>query len=358
MLAVILTYQQVENNILTPKIQGKAVNLSAFFIIIVGDAVRRPPRRPRRAHCGAGRRDDPDLRAGVEQGPAREGRYREVGRRTRRRERLKRARPRLIGVPYDRPMSETPPRASIGYVGHATVLIDLGGVRLLTDPLLRNRVAHLRRNHKIDADSLRGVDAVLISHLHYDHLDLPSLQRLGRDMPVVAPHGAGALIRRKAAVKNVVELREGEQIEIGALTVRATHANHDSGRMPLGVKAEPIGYVIEGAGRSVYFAGDTDVFPEMTALRPIDVALLPIWGWGPTMGPGHMDPQRAAEAAALLGARVAIPIHWGTYYPVHLGLQGSPGFLTAPPAAFDREIRSLSPSTEVRVLAPGETSYL
>ena len=167
--------------------------------------------------------------------------------------------------------------------------------------------------------SLRGVDAVLISHLHYDHLDMPSLQRLGREMPVVAPRGAGALIKRKAGVRNVTEMGVGEEIQIGALTVRAVPAAHDTGRLPFGARAEPLGYVIEGAGRSVYFAGDTDVFPGMAELAPVDVALLPIWGWGPTMGPGHMDPGRAAEAAALLGARLAIPIHWGTYYPATSG---------------------------------------
>ena len=245
-------------------------------------------------------------------------------------------------------------RAAVEFVGHATVLVDLEGVRLLTDPLLRSRVAHLRRAAEVDAGALRGVDAVLVSHLHYDHLDLPSLQRLGRDMPVVAPHGAGALIRRKAGIKNVLELRAGEQLEIGAVTVRATRAAHDTGRLPFGVRAEPLGYVIEGGGRSVYFAGDTDVFPEMAGLAPIDVALLPIWGWGPTMGPGHMDPVRAAEAAALLGARLAIPIHWGTYYPIHLGIQGPPAFLATPPSLFEQAVLERAPATEVRVLRPGE----
>ena len=205
---------------------------------------------------------------------------------------------------------------------------------------------------------MRGVDAVLISHLHYDHLDLPSLQKLGREMPVVAPRGAGALIRRKAGSKNVVELRAGEEIAIGAVTVRATRAEHDTGRLPLGTQAEPLGYVIEGADRSVYFAGDTDLFDEMADLAPVDVALLPIWGWGPTMGPGHMDPTRAARAASLLGARVAIPIHWGTYYPIHLGVQGQPGFLRTPPALFEQAVLEHAPATTVQVLAPGEQTAI
>ena len=188
--------------------------------------------------------------------------------------------------------------------------------------------------------SLRGVDAVLISHLHYDHLDMPSLQRLGREMPVVAPRGAGALIKRKAGVTNVIELSAGEEIQIGAADgARRSAPSTTPGRLPFGARAEPLGYVIEGAGRSVYFAGDTDVFPGMAELAPVDVALLPIWGWGPTMGPGHMDPGRAAEAAALLGARLAIPIHWGTYYPIHLGLRGPPGFLQTPPPLFEQAMQ-------------------
>ncbi len=255
-------------------------------------------------------------------------------------------------------MDDRPAPIRIEYVGHATVLVDVSGVKLLTDPLLRNRVAHLRRAVKVDGNALRGVDTVLISHLHYDHLDLPSLQRLGREMPVVAPHGAGALIRRKAGVKNVVEMRAGEQIEVGGLSVRATRAEHDTGRLPFGVRAEPLGYVIEGGGRSVYFAGDTDVFDEMAELAPVDVALLPIWGWGPTMGPGHMDPTRAARAAALLRARAAIPIHWGTYYPIHLGIQGKPAFLGTPPALFEQAVSERAPATEVRVLQPGETTEI
>ena len=107
------------------------------------------------------------------------------------------------GRHYDRAMKEQP-GLTVSYVGHATVLLDLEGVKLLTDPLLRSRVAHLRRAGKVDRGALRGLDAVLVSHLHYDHLDLPSLQSLGRETPVIAPKGAGALIRRKAAATNVI----------------------------------------------------------------------------------------------------------------------------------------------------------
>jgi L-ascorbate metabolism protein UlaG (beta-lactamase superfamily) len=255
-------------------------------------------------------------------------------------------------------VSETEPHAAITYVGHATVLLDLDGVPVLSDPLLRSRVTHLRRAYKVDPATLRGIDAVLISHLHYDHLDFPSLQRLGRDMPVVAPRGAGALIRKKAATSRVVEIGVGEQVEIGSLTIRATRADHDTGRLPFGVRADPVGFVIEGGGRSVYFAGDTDLFDEMREIGPVDVALLPIWGWGPTMGPGHMDPVRAAQAAALLEARLAIPIHWGTYYPIHLGVRGRPGFLDTPPAIFEAALREYAPHTELRVLRPGASTQI
>ena len=140
--------------------------------------------------------------------------------------------------------------------------------------------------------------------------------------------------------------------------MHATEASHDTGRLPFGVRAEPLGYVLEGDGRRVYFAGDTDIFDGMQNLAPVDVALLPIWGWGPTMGPGHMDPARAAQAAALVQARLAIPIHWGTYYPIHLGLQGPPAFLTTPPALFEQAVAEASSGTAVRVLQPGEQTVI
>lgn len=242
------------------------------------------------------------------------------------------------------------------YVGHATVLIDLDGVRLLTDPLLGSRLLHLRRVGKVDADAFRGVDAVLISHLHFDHLDIASLQRLGREMSVVVPRGAARMLRR-TRFASVTEIAAGEEIRVGALAVRAVPAVHDTHRLPFGASAEPLGYLIEGT-RSVYFAGDTDVFEGMADLGPVDVALLPIWGWGPSLGPGHMDPRAAAEAARLLRASIVIPIHWGTFFPFHSGLRGRPEFVDRPAEEFVAHMRGIAPGVEVRVLRPSEETSL
>lgn len=238
------------------------------------------------------------------------------------------------------------------WLGHSTVLLELDGVRLLTDPLLRARVLHLRRAAPLELGGLESLDAVLLSHLHHDHLDLPSLRRVGRATPVIAPGGAGALLAQRGFT--VTELSAGESTSVGSVAVRAVRAVHD-GRRAFGTRAEAVGYVLE-ASRSVYFAGDTDLYPEMAELAPgVDVALLPIWGWGPRLGEGHLDPRRAAEALALVRPRIAVPIHWGTYYPVTSTRRAPPAFLTRPVEEFRRAAAELAPTVDVRVLQVGGT---
>ena len=243
----------------------------------------------------------------------------------------------------------------IQYVGHATVFVDLDGVRLLTDPLLRNRVAHLRRGTPVSARAHRGLDAVLVSHAHYDHLDLPSLEKLGKKLPVVLPRGLGGLLRKRK-FESVIEVDIGETIRIGELEIRAVPAEHDRSRGPFGVSADPVGYVISGT-KTIYFAGDTDLFEEMSDLGPVDLGLIPIWGWGPALGRGggHLDPAGAAEAVARIRPAVVVPIHWGTYFPIHLGLRGTPGFVDVPPVEFLASLKERAPEVRAEVLRPGES---
>jgi L-ascorbate metabolism protein UlaG (beta-lactamase superfamily) len=238
----------------------------------------------------------------------------------------------------------------ITFIGHATVLVELCGVRLLTDPVLRGRVAHLRR-HGPAPEVPEDVDAVLVSHLHHDHLDAASMRLIPGRPSVIAPRGAGALILGMGF--DAEELEPGESTEVEGLRVEAVRAIHSSRRWPVGgPAAAPLGFLI-GRSPSVYFAGDTDVFPEMEELAPVDVALLPVAGWGPKLGPGHMDPAGAARAAALLEARVAIPIHWGTLHP-RLTRRGA--WFSAPADAFAAQVAAVAPGVEVRVLRPGEST--
>jgi L-ascorbate metabolism protein UlaG (beta-lactamase superfamily) len=240
-------------------------------------------------------------------------------------------------------------RLSIAWIGHSTVLVEVDGVRILTDPLLRSRIAHLRRVGP-PADDALEVDAVLISHVHHDHLDLRSLGRV-RSPRVVVPSGARRLVEGRG-FDDVIELGVGDETSIGPVTVLATHADHDGRRLPWSAPIPSIGYLIRGPER-VYFAGDTEFFDEMRELAPdLDVALLPVWGWGPKLGPGHLDPRRAAEALRLLSPRVAVPIHWGTYR--RLGMTSDPAALREPAEQFARYAAELAPEVDVHVLAPGE----
>ena len=250
---------------------------------------------------------------------------------------------------------------SVSFLGHATTLIEIDGVRVLTDPVLRPRVTFLHRVVPPAPPEMSSViDVVLISHLHHDHCDLPTLATLGAPV-VIAPQGAGGYLRTRGGLANVIELAEGETTEVQGLIVTAVHADHDGLRPPFGPRAAALGFVLTGADGTVYFAGDTDVYPEMAALpmpeaTSLDVAWLPVWGWGPSLGPGQRNPQRAVDALELLEPTFAVPIHWGTYFPVgmKLALGGAGKLLLGPPEEFAALAADRGVSSRTLVTAPGQ----
>jgi L-ascorbate metabolism protein UlaG (beta-lactamase superfamily) len=241
------------------------------------------------------------------------------------------------------------------YLGHATVLIEVDGVRVMTDPVLRPGATMLHRMPKAaDLREYTEVDLVVISHLHHDHLDLPSLRLLKDDPLIVVPYGAERWMRSKGFT-NITEMAPGDVLNFDGVTVRATMAVHSGKREPRGPVAMAIGYVIEAGEATIYFAGDTDIFPGMADLVPgeLDVAMIPVWGWGLVLGDGHLNPQTAADAVALLRPRYAVPIHWGT-----LAVAGLHRLKFArmenPPHEFAEAVAALGIDTEVLITHPGE----
>lgn len=240
------------------------------------------------------------------------------------------------------------------YLGHATLLFEMDGKRLLSDPLFRSRITFLWRTGKrVDPAPLRDVDAVLISHLHHDHLDFASLAMLGNAIRLIVPKGAAKVIK-KHGYDNIQEIAIGETIQVGPVGVRAVFADHVRSRQPFGPQADCIGYVLSGSAQ-IYYPGDTRIFPGMADLADrLDLALLPVWGWGPDRGKMHMGPVEAVEALKLLKPRYAVPIHWGTYIP--FGLHWfRPGFHYLPPLEFGALASKLTPQVTTRILQPGQT---
>jgi L-ascorbate metabolism protein UlaG (beta-lactamase superfamily) len=232
--------------------------------------------------------------------------------------------------------------------------IEAAGTRLLTDPLLRGHLLGFLRRRPGPAalGAAERPDAILISHLHWDHFDVRSLRRLPSGTAIVAPAGSGRYLARRG-FREVVELDEGESLGIGGLRVDAVRAEHGRGGRPGAGSVGALGYVIDGGAR-IYFAGDTALFDEMRDIGGrLDVALLPVWGWGPKLGPGHLDPVTAAESLRLLRPRLAVPIHWGTYTPI-----GAPKlwpWMTDVGHRFASEAARAAPEVEVRVLRAGQS---
>jgi L-ascorbate metabolism protein UlaG (beta-lactamase superfamily) len=262
-------------------------------------------------------------------------------------------------VAPDLALLATPPPpgepARVTWLGHATFLVQLDGVSILTDPaLLPSLFGGVRRNVPpgVAIDRLPRIDAVLVSHSHYDHLDLPTLEGVGA--PIVAGLGLERWFRERRLF--ATELGWWSTTAVGRVRVTFVPAQHWSKRGLVDTNRTLWGgFVIEGSRATVYHSGDTawfDGFKEIGARFPrIDAALLPIGAYDPAwfMGPQHLDPEHALRAFGDLGARTLVAMHWGTFK-----IADEP--LDEPPVRLEAERRRLGlPREAVRVPAVGET---
>ncbi|MFJ3905382.1 MBL fold metallo-hydrolase [Streptomyces sp. NPDC090025] len=243
--------------------------------------------------------------------------------------------------------------------GHATCTVEDSGVRVLTDPLFARRLAHLRRRRGAPPPpEAARAEVVLVSHLHADHLHLPSLARLAPGTRLIVPSGARAAVpalgRLARRGLRLTEVAAGDSVAVAGVTVRAVPARHDGRRLPYGPHRSPaLGYVVAGEART-YFAGDTGLFDGLAEqVGPVDVALLPVGGWGPFLGQGHLNAERAAEALAALSPAAAVPVHYGTYWPIGLDAV-RPHEFHSPGDDFVRHAARLAPKVAVHLLGHGE----
>lgn len=253
---------------------------------------------------------------------------------------------------------------SATWIGHSTFLIELAGLNILTDPVFSRYVTPLPPfgPRRLAPPGLRFSDLprihlVLISHNHYDHLDFPTLKRLAtRDQRtiVVAPRGTRNLLRR-AGFSRIVLIENPEQMDFGAVKVRAVLAQHNSGRSLANEEPPHVnGYLIEGGGLKLYFAGDTGYNPYFRelgrAVGPVDVAFVPIGAYAPEeiLSIYHVNPEDAVRLAQDLRADLAVAMHWGTF-----ALSEEP--LLEPPRRF---LATSSPGMQKFVPRIGETIRL
>ncbi|WP_432548716.1 MBL fold metallo-hydrolase [Kineococcus sp. SYSU DK004] len=248
------------------------------------------------------------------------------------------------------------------WLGHSTVVVDVEGVRVVTDPVLRAGLAHLRRRQPVPAaDHSARAHVAVVSHLHHDHCDIASLRALDADW-VVAPPGAARWLRHRLRPvgSRVVEAGAGQTVHLPVraydgsrreVAVTALPAHHDGGRTLARLTGAPrdaaaVGHLLEvpradGVPVTVWALGDTGPFPgledavlaQLRARRPgdgragadggtargPDVALVPVGGWGHTLGEHHLDPRQAARVVARVRPALAVPVHWGTLAPLALG---------------------------------------
>lgn len=290
-------------------------------------------------------------------------------------DRLRQRRPRDPGLPPFTPPQPTfvhraaPDTVTVTWVGHATFLLQIGGLNILTDPMWGPRASPVSfagpRRHRppgVGFDALPPIDLVVQSHDHYDHLDKPTVRRVaGRwpDARWVAPLGLSGLLG-SWGVRAVRELDWWETASERDVTVTSTPAQHFSGRGPRNRdRTLWCGWAVRAGDRAVWFAGDTGYHPEFAAIGarcgPFDLVLVPVGAYEPRwfMRPMHMNPEDAVQAYRDLRTTAPmVPMHWGTFK-----LTDEP--MAEPPVRTAAAWRAAAlPAAALWLLTPGETRHV
>jgi L-ascorbate metabolism protein UlaG (beta-lactamase superfamily) len=213
------------------------------------------------------------------------------------------------------------------WLGHSTVLLEIDGLRVLTDPVWGERASPLRfagprrfQPMPVEISALPPLDAIIVSHDHYDHLDYPTILELApRGVPFFTSLGVGAHLEAWGVpATTITELDWWESATLGALTFTAAPSQHFSGRR-LGARNPTLwsSFVVRGPRHAVFFSGDTGLTSEYadirTRLGPFDLVMLEVGAYHPAWGDIHLGPANALEAHALLGGGPLLPVHWGTF---------------------------------------------
>ncbi|WP_219518029.1 MBL fold metallo-hydrolase [Nonomuraea ceibae] len=232
-------------------------------------------------------------------------------------------------IPVRIPPADAPPADGVRAVwyGHASTLVEIEGRRVLFDPVWSRRPSPTRlvgpkRHHEppVGLGALPQVDAVVISHDHYDHLDLATVRTLIRTQkaPFLVPLGIGAHLERWGVpAYRIVELDWDEEAVVGGLRFVATAARHFSGRTFFRNDTLWGSWVVAGAAKRVFYAGDSGYFEGYKGIGaahgPFDLTLMPIGAYSPAWPDVHMNPEEAVNAHLDLGGRLMLPVHWATF---------------------------------------------
>jgi L-ascorbate metabolism protein UlaG (beta-lactamase superfamily) len=253
----------------------------------------------------------------------------------------------------------------ITYIGHATLLLEIAGARILTDPNFDSHLGRLLPRVTapgIALDALPTLDALLLTHAHADHLSFASLARLPRDIPLYTPPAVARWLNRKG-YRHAEPIAAGETITLsnGQIRLHAEQATHQGNRYGFDRwRSAANMYLLETAEESLFFAGDTALTPETHALvervlwaagRTLDVALLPIGyapPWKPGFRRGHLTHEDALTLFETLRARALIPYHWGTFRHVTASAYDAINRLRA-------QLPSHAVKEQVHIVEPGES---